>query len=134
MKKIFLFITSLFFLSIFVNAQNTAPYWSLAGNNNATATSKLGTTNDISLRFYTKNVLRMIINSVAGNVGIGTSTPTSRLQINSPAGTDAFRVQVNGSTKLMVHSNGGITIGTLSAPPPNNSLYVSGNVGIGTPS
>jgi hypothetical protein len=86
MKKIFLSITTLFSLSFCVNAQNSSPYWSLAGNNNATPSSKLGTTNDISLRFYTNNVQRMIINSTTGLVGIGTPSPTSKLQINSATG------------------------------------------------
>ena len=38
-------------------AQNTSPYWSLAGNSNASATtSKLGTTNAVSLRLFTNNL------------------------------------------------------------------------------
>ena len=71
-------------------AQNTSPYWSLAGNNNASPASKLGTTNNISLRFYTNNIQRMIINSTPaqGFVGIGTTTPTERLHVNSAAGTN----------------------------------------------
>ncbi len=112
-------------------AQNSSPYWSLAGNSNATSTSKLGTTNNISLRFYTNNVQRMIINSAAGDIGIGTTSPTDRLHINAPSGKNALRVQVNGSTKLLVHSGGGVSIGT-GTTPPANGLYVAGGAGIGT--
>jgi hypothetical protein len=130
MKKIHLLITLLFALIIITNAQNTSPYWSLAGNSNATTSSKLGTTNNISLRFYTNNVQRMIINSASGLVGIGTTTPTERLHINSSAGTNAFRVQVNTFTKFLVHGGGGVSVGSGSTPPPNG-LYVSGSVGIG---
>jgi urease gamma subunit len=130
MKKIFLSVALLSSV-VFVNAQNTSPYWSLSGNNNATRSSKLGTTNDYGLRFYTNNIQRMIINSPAGFVGIGTPSPTERLHVNSALGTNAFRAQVNGYTKFLVHSQGGVTIGT-NATPPTNGLFVAGNVGIGT--
>lgn len=73
----------------------------------------------------------MIINSNAGLVGIGTTSPTERLHINSASGANALRVQVNGFTKLLVHSGGGVAIGLTATPPPNG-LTVSGNVGIGT--
>jgi Chaperone of endosialidase len=62
-------------------AQNTSPYWSQAGNSNATATSKLGTTNSIPLNFYTNNGLRMVI-TPTGNVGIGNNNPTYKLYVN----------------------------------------------------
>lgn len=131
MKKIFSLLTVLSALLIFGYAQNTSPYWSLAGNSNATSSSKLGTTNAISLRFYTNNVQRMIINSSNGAVGIGTTTPDSRLHVNSSAGQNAIRAQVNGSTKFFVDDLGGTSIGGTSTPPANG-LYVSGSVGIGT--
>lgn len=112
MKKYFLLTAILFAFSIFVNAQNTSPYWSLAGNDNASSSSKLGTTDNISLRFYTNNVQRMIINSAAGLVGIGTASPTSRLQVNSASGQSPFHVQINGSSKLLMDEYGTLAIGT----------------------
>jgi hypothetical protein len=58
-------------------AQNTSPYWSLAGNSNASATtSKFGTTNAVPLRIYTKNSERMRIDTL-GKVGIGTTAPSA---------------------------------------------------------
>ncbi len=113
-------------------AQNTSPYWSIAGNNNATGASKLGTTNTISLHFYTNNVQRMYIDSLNGRVGIGVSIPADRLHVNSASGENAFRAQVNGVTRLLVHSNGGVAIGANTTPPPSGGLYVYGKVGIGT--
>jgi len=112
-------------------AQNTAPYWSLAGNTQATTSSKLGTTNNVALKFYTNNVQRMVIGRNTGNVGIGTRNPTERLHIFSPFGVNAFRVQVAGNTKLLVHSRGGVSVGA-NVTPPANGLYVAGKVGIGT--
>ena len=45
------------------NAQNTSPFWSLAGNSNTTATSKLGTTNAKPLKLVTNNQPRVIIDA-----------------------------------------------------------------------
>lgn len=53
------------------NAQNTSPYWSLAGNSNAAAGSKLGTTTTIPLRLFTNNKVRLYIDGSSGNIGIG---------------------------------------------------------------
>jgi len=130
MKNIYLSIVILFALIINSKAQNTSPYWSLAGNNNATTSSKFGTTNAVPLRFLTKNLERMRVDTL-GRVGIGTISPTDKLHINSASGVNAFRAQVNSSTKLLVHSGGGVSIGSGSTPP-SNGLYVSGNTGIGT--
>ena len=69
----------------------------------------------------------------SGSVGIGTSSPNSKLHINSASGETGLRVQVNGSSKFIVNSNGSVTIGSTSSGPANG-LYVSGSVGIGTTS
>ena len=114
-----------------VSAQNTSPYWSLSGNNNASSTTtKLGTTNGIDLRFFTNNVERLRILSSNGNVGIGSLTPTERLRIDGPSGINPVRIQVNGATKFRIDKNGGVAIG-LSVMPPPNGLFVAGNVGPG---
>src|SRR4051812_35102908 len=123
MKQILLGFATLLLIAIQVLAQDTPPYWSLGGNTSATSASKLGTINNINLRVYTNNLERLRI-SAAGLVGIGTTIPTEKLQVNSSAKTNALRVQVGGATKLLVHGNGGISIGNGSTPP-TNGLYVS---------
>jgi hypothetical protein len=138
-----------------VRAQNSSPYWSLAGNSNASATtSKLGTTNGIPLRLFTNNAVRIYIHATTGNVGIGSTAPaqklhvqgntyisgsvgigtntlSSKLIVNSASGTSPFRAQIAGVNKFIVNSNGGVTIGSSTAGP-TNGMYVAGNVGIGT--
>src|SRR5580765_5178861 len=116
MKKISILVAMLFTLTTISNAQNTSPYWSLAGNSNATSSSKLGTTNAIDLRILTTNLERIRVNS-SGLVGINSTAPSARLQVNSSSGQNSLRAQVNGSTKFLVNSNGGVSIGSSSTPP-----------------
>jgi hypothetical protein len=107
MKRIFItFLSVIFFSSFHVMAQ---PAWLRSGNN----------------VFLGNNIWR---------VGIGTSTPTDKLHVNTDtAGQNGLRVQIAGLTKLLVHNNGGLALG-LNTTPPSNGLYVNGNVGIGTTS
>ncbi|HSB92268.1 MAG TPA: hypothetical protein VLC28_04085, partial [Flavitalea sp.] len=123
-------LTPLMNLSQNAAAQNASPFWSLEGNNNASSSSKLGTTNAVNLSLFTNNTERLRILSSNGNVGIGTLTPTERLRINGPAGINPMRVQVNSATKFSINQNGGVAIG-LSVVPPANGLYVAGKVGLG---
>ncbi|MDD3876713.1 MAG: tail fiber domain-containing protein [Bacteroidales bacterium] len=69
-------------------------------------------------------------------IGIGTTSPNSKLHVNSAVSENALRVQVNGSTKLLVVSNGGTSVGTSSTNAPANGLYVEGQslIGLGTSS
>lgn len=63
-----------------VSAQNIAPFWSLQGNSNANAGSKLGTTNAVPLRLHTNNVERVTIDPT-GKVGIGIQNPEGKLTV-----------------------------------------------------
>ncbi len=55
--------------------------WSILGNAGTTSTNFLGTTDNVSLRFRTNNTQNMIVDSL-GNVGIGVSLPTEKLDVN----------------------------------------------------
>jgi len=62
-----------------------------------------------------------------GKIGVGTTgKPISRFHVNSLSDENALRVQVSGSTKLIVNSNGGTAIGRFYTPP-SDGLYVQGN-------
>lgn len=73
------------------------------------------------------------LSPTTNNVAIGLTTPSATLQVNSEAGEDAFRVQVNNSTKIKVNANGGTSIGVnnSSFDAPVNGLYIEGEVHIG---
>lgn len=71
-------------------------------------------------------------NYFAGNVGIGTSIPTSLLHIASTASQDLFKVSDSGTgdtTPFIIDSNGNVGIGTQTA---GFNLIVNGTAQIGT--
>lgn len=81
----------------------TGDAWELTGNAGTNvATNFLGTTDNNSLAFRTNNTERMrILNT--GNVGIGTTNPSFRLDLNT--GTFAFG---NGNVRTETRSNAGL--------------------------
>ncbi len=64
-------------------------------------------------------------------VGIGAPDPNATLQIDAPAGEDSLRARVAGSTKLMVHDNGSVSVGSVAAGT-TDGLHVLGSTGLGT--
>jgi len=70
---------------------------------------------------------------ITGDFAIGTSNPLARFHVSSQSGRDPLRIQIDGSTRLLLKDNGGLAIGYYAAPP-TRGLYVYGNVGIGTSS
>ena len=101
---------------------------------------------------------------IAGNVGIGTSTPGKLLEVKSSIAynstvrlsttahnwdiqggetgysSTAFALDYDGTTFFRAMGttdarfSGGLSVGTINATPPTGGLYVAGNVGIGTTS
>ena len=69
------------------------------------------------------------ISYAGGRVNMGAGLPNAFVTINAPLSeTDLFRVRRNGSTKLKVSDNGGVSIGlgAGSNTPPNDGLTVFG--------
>lgn len=83
---------------------------------------------------------RMRIKADTGNVGIGTATPTSKLDVAGAAEMDGFKLNGNGAGagKVLISDSSGV--GTWQSPPTpsqwqNNAsaiYYNGGNVGVGT--
>ncbi len=91
----------------------SAQEWHLTGNNDATASSKLGTINAQPVRFYVKNMERMRID-LQGRVAIGTNAPLNILTVQNNGTTPAapwlsslplfagFGEQVSGNADLFL--------------------------------
>jgi hypothetical protein len=127
---IILLITVFLFNSFTVIAQTAPPTWLVGGNTLATD-SRFGSNNAFDVLFETNDSIRGRLTRT-GLWGIGNNIiPSARLHVNSLLGQTPLRVQVAGSTKFLVHDQGGVSVGSLSTPPANG-LFVSGNTGIGT--
>lgn len=73
-----------------------------------------------------------LVTSTGSRIGINTTSPTDTLQIAAPAGENALRVLVAGTTRFRIGSTGGVAIGVNSSTVPAGDLFVSGNIGIDT--
>lgn len=79
MKKVVSILSLCLTAQITIHAQTN---WSLTGNSGTNAaTNFVGTKDNISLAFRTNNAIRMQISN-AGNIGIGTTTPLQKLDVN----------------------------------------------------
>lgn len=128
MKRYVLLATPLFvFCAISTKAQNSSPYWSLAGNNNASSSAKLGTTNADPLNLTTNNVTRLRI-ATDGSVGIGTTSPQQRFHVE---GTSNQAIFVNTSALGSTSGSGqiGYAKATPSAPGQRLGYFLVGSRG-----
>src|SRR6476620_11706027 len=98
MSKALHFILPGFLLvaSLHIKAQNWAN-----GGNALSANGILGTTTDFSLSFKSNNKERGRLTN-KGLWGFGTTTPDSKVHINSAAGQVPLRVEVNKETKFLI--------------------------------
>jgi hypothetical protein len=90
---------------------NQGTEWLLAGNNNASSTSWLGTGNNIPLIIKTNNLERARILS-SGNMGIGVTNPAYRLAVSKELaitndnGAPEFRIQTPSNSNFTVFKTG----------------------------
>jgi len=117
--------------------------WSTLGNAGVTpAANFLGTTDNSSIRIRTNNTQRIIVDST-GNVGIGTATPSTRLEVNSGvAGTSGLTLtQMPEGAILYTNTNGEVVYNAstlsldvantrlgIASSSPNSTLTVGGSV------
>ncbi|MDQ3289981.1 MAG: tail fiber domain-containing protein [Bacteroidota bacterium] len=113
----------------FASKSQAQQSWSIGGNN-LVGVGRIGSTSANSVIFITNNLERGRVTS-EGLWGFGTATPTAKVNVNSAEGQVPFRVQINKNTKLLVQTNGGLTVGSFVSPP-ENGLHVAGRVGLGT--
>ncbi len=105
--------------------------WGVNGNaGTSPVTNFIGSSDAADVVFRTSNLERLRIKA-DGKLGLGTSTPTAKLHINSAAAEDALRIQTNGTTRLFVDDAGGVSVGS-TAGGPTGGLFVSGSTGMGT--
>ncbi|MBX6362179.1 MAG: hypothetical protein IRZ03_19175 [Acidobacterium ailaaui] len=108
--------------------------WSLTGNAGTTAgTNFIGTTDSVDMVFKTKNIENMRI-TATGNVGIGTTTPAQKLDVNGGASITGG-LNVNSKVNFLVGGNlGGVYSygnGKLSVNGDNvgdSTLVVQGSI------
>jgi hypothetical protein len=137
MKEKIVLILSITTILILNSQTTSAQSWNLIGNSNATANSKLGTTNAIPLRLTTNNQTRVYVNATTGNVGIGMgniSDPDFKLHVtggNYGINGTGFIYGVYGEGDYAVYGNGktsgfygtGGIYGVYGESPDNFGVY-----------
>ena len=108
--------------------QASAQTWNLAGNADAVAASKLGTTNAIPLNVTTNNATRMTI-TAAGKIGIGNTAPSNILTVQGSGGVPSS-VWTNAGAPLFVGlgentvGNADYILGIASALPNARPVFI----------
>src|SRR5580765_1551605 len=121
-------LMSLLFASVMFTAR--AQNWLTTGNTLGT-TGTFGSIDNKNIDFITHNKVRGRLSN-DGLWGFGTKAPLAQVHINSAdSARNILQVDLFDSAKMIVNSNGGVSIGNANIPPANG-LYVSGKLGIGT--
>jgi hypothetical protein len=116
--------------------------WNLTGNIGSTTANYLGTNDNISLRFRTNNLQRMILDS-SGNIGIGIAGPLAQLHTTGTVRFDKFKNNAALDSLLTTDVNGNVIFKKITVPAVVDSSKWTlsganifskntGNVGIGT--
>ena len=114
--------------------------WLLAGNSVTAGTQFLGSTNNVSLRFRTNNIQRVLVDST-GNVGIANIAPTEKLDVtgnvkfsgalmpNNTAGTSGQVLTSAGAGTVptwTTNTSESTSIGAFNNTGTSNGLSLSG--------
>ena len=91
--------------------------------NSFISSSRVGATSAGQIEFgtaadiYAANATTKMVILGSGNVGIGTTSPGSALEINAAAATSPFIAKINTSEAARIDSSGRLLVGTSSARP-----------------
>ncbi len=95
-------------------------------------------TDSVNASDLTRNSSSMIevsgglVTSTGSRIGINSTLPSDSLEIITPAGESAFRVRQNGTTRIRVNANGGISLGSNNTTVANSNVFIPESLGIGT--
>jgi len=102
----------------------------LVMDNNEIMARSNGSAANLSLNIDGGNII--LGDSISdGFIGIGTNTPLARMHINADSAQSPFRAQLDGTTRLLVNANGGVSIGANDNLVAAGNAYVSGSLGVG---
>ena len=105
-------------------------FWRLDGNSNVDTTKFMGSTNNVPVIFKANNTEKMRI-LTNGNIGIGTSTPTAKLEVNGSL--KATTINTTGNIVLATGAKVGIGVASPTVSlDVNGAINTTGNIVLAT--